>query len=794
MPALRQNHPALLPRNRRRSSVFTPAKAGLYTVGGMLPPSSNNQHQHDDDASPPTSLSQLPPRPISFAPNVTPITFIESDDSLSSPEDNSPGMFGDAGSQARLFPPSEGPVQPPTRRKRQPPGKRRSQGYIPRPPNAFMLFRADFVRQKHVPGSIETNHGSLSKIIGNCWRNLPLEEKKVWETRAKHEKAAHKVQYPNYRFKPVHKKKGALAAAGAAPSLADTDAASETSSSRGGIPSNAPSHHSSHLNASHGGTAISGSYHPSNTHLLKDEFKKPKAQPTEEEELRCEQMTQLLLEGKKGEELAMAMKSLDDRRRAAKARENTARFESTAPSFAGMRKYSMTPGPLMLSSGRGSMSFGAGNGLGGIMSAPQPTYPQQSPFAPGPLHMNGIDPTFFNPNDNGNAAAGSYLHLRRSSSVPLPGAYGFEGGFFGAIEDYYMGMEMDGMVAPPYSEVDVHQHQQQGNPTTMEVHTLLPPPPSGGLTGIANSSLNTSGIPSAAPTTGDSTFGGFNMGGGGFTQRLSISRHRAMLGHRRSSSAGPAFGGIARQHQQQWAAAAAAGVPYDGFAGFGNFSMGGDVERGPVVLQRDDSPLPEPDVSLFNPSFLSGGGSAGGNSGHHSRTVSMGMMDTAVDPMAPIAPSSNMVGPLAPLDPAAMGPLDPTAMGPLDGYAGDMISPSAGGAEYGGWNPDVNVGPNDAFNSANPNDAYVSPNDSYANVSPNESYANDAYSHPASSEPSPAPSYTQEYYSPNDGYAGQQEVYQQQHEYAQQQQPEAVYASHQQQQQQGYAYGPFVEC
>ena len=39
-------------------------------------------------------------------------------------------------------------------------------GYIPRPPNAFMLFRADFVRQKHVPGSIEQNHGSLSKIIG----------------------------------------------------------------------------------------------------------------------------------------------------------------------------------------------------------------------------------------------------------------------------------------------------------------------------------------------------------------------------------------------------------------------------------------------------------------------------------------------------------------------------------------------------------------------------------------------------------------------------------------------------
>ena len=89
------------------------------------------------------------------------------------------------------------------------------------------------------------------------------------------------------------------------------------------------------------------------------------------------------------------------------------------------------------------------------MTAPQPTYPQQSPFMPGPLNMGGVDPTFFNAADNSNAAAGSYLHMRRSSSVPLPGAYGMEGGFFGAIDDYYM--EMEAMVAPPYSEVDMQQ-------------------------------------------------------------------------------------------------------------------------------------------------------------------------------------------------------------------------------------------------------------------------------------------------------------------------------------------------
>jgi hypothetical protein len=90
-----------------------------------------------------------------FAPNVTPVTYVE-------PEDGDDGTYPPS---STLFPPSEAPSTGPTRR-RAPPGKRRSLGYIPRPPNAFMLFRADFVRQKHVPGSIETNHGSLSKIIG----------------------------------------------------------------------------------------------------------------------------------------------------------------------------------------------------------------------------------------------------------------------------------------------------------------------------------------------------------------------------------------------------------------------------------------------------------------------------------------------------------------------------------------------------------------------------------------------------------------------------------------------------
>ncbi|KAI0074293.1 hypothetical protein K474DRAFT_1677206 [Panus rudis PR-1116 ss-1] len=184
------------------------------------------------------------PRNVTFAPNVTPGTYVEDNQD----DDAEPPSPSNA-----LFPPAEEPAPAPSRR-RQPPGKRRSQGYIPRPPNAFMLFRADFVRQKHVPGSIETNHGSLSKIIGNCWRSLPVEEKKVWEARAKRAKAEHKERYPNYRFRPVHNK---------------------------------------HKKA---GEAAK---------------RKEKTPIPLDEERRCEEVAQLLLEGKKGEELAAAVRMLD---------------------------------------------------------------------------------------------------------------------------------------------------------------------------------------------------------------------------------------------------------------------------------------------------------------------------------------------------------------------------------------------------------------------------------------------------------------------------------------------------
>lgn len=52
-------------------------------------------------------------------------------------------------------------------------GKKRDASYIPRPPNAFILFRSSFIRIQQVPGNVEGNHSTLSKIIGLLFSNIP---------------------------------------------------------------------------------------------------------------------------------------------------------------------------------------------------------------------------------------------------------------------------------------------------------------------------------------------------------------------------------------------------------------------------------------------------------------------------------------------------------------------------------------------------------------------------------------------------------------------------------------------
>ena len=92
-------------------------------------------------------------------------------------------------------------------RKRSPShSKKKPENHIPRPPNAFILFRSSFIKAQHVSQSIETNHSTLSKIIGLTWKNLSDSERKEWHDKAKKEQEAHRRKFPKYAFRPQQTK------------------------------------------------------------------------------------------------------------------------------------------------------------------------------------------------------------------------------------------------------------------------------------------------------------------------------------------------------------------------------------------------------------------------------------------------------------------------------------------------------------------------------------------------------------------------------------------------------------
>jgi len=85
-------------------------------------------------------------------------------------------------------------------------GRKKPAGHIPRPPNAFILFRSWFIKSQHVSTEVETNHSTLSKIIGMTWKNLSEDDRQEWHIKAKQALAEHKRKFPQYTFRPIHTK------------------------------------------------------------------------------------------------------------------------------------------------------------------------------------------------------------------------------------------------------------------------------------------------------------------------------------------------------------------------------------------------------------------------------------------------------------------------------------------------------------------------------------------------------------------------------------------------------------
>ncbi|KAF8990773.1 hypothetical protein BDQ17DRAFT_1371560 [Cyathus striatus] len=102
-----------------------------------------------------------------------------------------------------LFSPTD---DTPSSPRKQPHTKKKPENHIPRPPNAFILFRSSFIKSQAVSTEVETNHSTLSKIIGLTWQNLPDSERKVWHTKAKEALEEHRKKFPKYAFRPTQTK------------------------------------------------------------------------------------------------------------------------------------------------------------------------------------------------------------------------------------------------------------------------------------------------------------------------------------------------------------------------------------------------------------------------------------------------------------------------------------------------------------------------------------------------------------------------------------------------------------
>lgn len=73
---------------------------------------------------------------------------------------------------------------------------------IPRPRNAFILFRQKYHQSVLDEGSVFRTNPEVSRELGRRWRNLSVPEKDYWNNLADEEKQNHAKKYPGYRYTP----------------------------------------------------------------------------------------------------------------------------------------------------------------------------------------------------------------------------------------------------------------------------------------------------------------------------------------------------------------------------------------------------------------------------------------------------------------------------------------------------------------------------------------------------------------------------------------------------------------
>ncbi|KAL1667214.1 hypothetical protein GGF50DRAFT_112428 [Schizophyllum commune] len=72
--------------------------------------------------------------------------------------------------------------------------------YVPRPPNAYILFRKDYAAKIHK--STESDQRKISEIVTAAWKAASEATKAYYKQRQLEEKEAHLAAYPDYKYKP----------------------------------------------------------------------------------------------------------------------------------------------------------------------------------------------------------------------------------------------------------------------------------------------------------------------------------------------------------------------------------------------------------------------------------------------------------------------------------------------------------------------------------------------------------------------------------------------------------------
>lgn len=276
-------------------------------------------------------------------------------------------------------------------------------------------------------------------LIGNCWRQLPLDEKRYWEQRAKEEKQQHKIRHPDYRFRPVHNK-----------------------------------------NKKEGSKGTGGSL-----------GKKDKPLQAQEEELRCDAVAALLLEGKKGDELAQAVRDLDNAHKAnipsfsregtLSARDSFSSNMATPPpppyfsqptsqygSGLGLRRPSSVPLPV----------DGWLSGFGSTIFSPAAQYPNSSLTLPHVPLMTSSRPVSPSPITGISFAAQQHQYqerfLRRPSSAQPIGMVGRRSWSTPTYDGYTtMPFLQDLGIANPYSHLQSGQQHEEAATAGEPDYTLF---------------------------------------------------------------------------------------------------------------------------------------------------------------------------------------------------------------------------------------------------------------------------------------------------------------------------------